>query len=87
LTIATGALLVKRIRGPIRGPLQAGLIVTAIVVLTVWPLLRGYGLRDDNPSALPNNYLAGLVIVLVIVWSVVTVVAVRRLTVTASRRA
>jgi hypothetical protein len=77
LTIAAGALLVKRVHGPHRGPLQAGLILTAIVVLTVWPLLRGYGLRDDNPSALPNNYLAGLVLVLVVVWSAVVVVVAR----------
>jgi hypothetical protein len=75
LTITAGALLVRRVRGPLRAPLQAGLIVTAIVVLTVWPLLRGYGLRDDNPSALPNNYLAGLVPVLMVVWSVVVLVA------------
>jgi hypothetical protein len=76
LTFAVGAFLVSRIPRGLRGPLQAGLIASAIIVLTAWPLVRGYGLRADNPSALPNNYLAGLAIVLVAVWLAVAVVAV-----------
>jgi hypothetical protein len=76
LTFAVGAFLVSRIPRELRGPLQAGLIASAIIVLTAWPLVRGYGLRADNPSALPNNYLAGLAIVLVAVWLAVAVVAV-----------
>jgi len=75
LTFAVGTLLVARIPRWIRAPFQAGLIVSAIIVLTTWPLVRGYGLRSDNPSALPNDYVAGLVIVLVAVWSLVGVVA------------
>jgi hypothetical protein len=77
LTFAIGALFVSRIPRRIRAPFQAGLIASAVIVLTAWPLVRGYGLRADNPSALPNNYLAGLAMVLVVVWSAVAVVAVR----------
>jgi hypothetical protein len=77
LTFATGAFLVKRVRGSLRGSLQAGLIASAIIVLTVWPLVRGYGLREDNPSALPNNYVAGLMLVLTVVWSGVAILAAR----------
>ena len=77
LTFAIGALVVSRIPRRLRVPFQAGLVASAIIVLTVWPLVRGYGLRADNPSALPNNYLAGLATVLLVVWSVVAVVAVR----------
>jgi len=77
LTFAVGALLVARIPRPFRAPFQAGLISSAVIVLTTWPLLRGHGLRSDNPSALPNDYLTGLVMVLFAVWSVVAAVALR----------
>ena len=77
VTFAVGALVVGRIPLPFRPPFQGGLIASAILVLTTWPLVRGYGLRADNPSALPNNYLAGLALVLAVVWSAVAVIAVR----------
>lgn len=77
LTFAVGVFLVGRIPRHLRAPFQGGLIASAIVVLTTWPLVRGYGLRPDNPSALPNDYLAGLAIVLSAVWAVVAVVAIR----------
>jgi hypothetical protein len=77
VTFAVGALVVGRIPSRFRAPFQGGLIASAIIVLTTWPLVRGYGLRADNPSALPNNYLAGLAFVLAVVWSAVAVIAVR----------
>jgi hypothetical protein len=76
VTFAVGTLVVTRIPRRIRVPFQAGLVVSVIIGLTVWPLVRGYGLRADNASALPNNYLAGLAMVLVVVWSAVAVIAV-----------
>ena len=75
LTFFVGAFLVTRIPRTLRAPIQAGLIASATIVLTMWPFVRGYGLRSDNPSALPNDYLAGLVMVLTAVWSVVAAVA------------
>jgi hypothetical protein len=39
--------------------------------------VRGYGVRADNPSALPKNYLAGLALVLAVVWSAVALIALR----------
>ncbi|MGH2776177.1 MAG: hypothetical protein ACRDJT_12205 [Actinomycetota bacterium] len=75
VTFIVAIVLVARIPRPARAPFQAGLISSAIVVLTTWPLVRGYGLRSDNPSALPNDYPAGLTMVLIAVWSVVAVVA------------
>jgi hypothetical protein len=77
LTFVVGALVVGRIPRRYRAPLQGGLIASAIIVLTTWPLVAGYGLRADNPSALPNNYLAGLAFVLAVVWSAVAVIAMR----------
>jgi len=77
VTFAVGALVIRRIPRRVRAPFQAGLVVSAIVGLTVWPLVRGYGLRADNASALPNNYLAGLALVLVVVWSAVALFVLR----------
>lgn len=74
LTFAVGAMLVSRVPS-LRTPFQAGGIASAIIVLTTWPLVRGYGLRSDNPSALPNDYLAGVVMVLIAVWTVVAAIA------------
>jgi hypothetical protein len=77
LTFAVGALVVGRIPLRFRAPFKGGLIASAVIVVTTWPLVRGYGLRADNASALPNNYLAGLAMVLVVVWSAVALFAVR----------
>jgi len=77
VTFAVGALVVGRIPLRYRAPLQGGLIASAIIVLTTWPLVEGYGLRADNPSALPNNYLAGLALVLAVVWLAVAIIATR----------
>lgn len=77
LTFAVGAHLIARIRRPLLAPIQGALIASGIIVLTTWPLLRGYGLRPDNPSALPNNYAAGLTAVLALVWLVAAVAAAR----------
>jgi len=77
VTFAVGALVVGRIPLRFRPPFQGGLIASAIIVLATWPLVRGYGLRADNPSALPNNYLAGLALVLAVVWSAVAIIAMR----------
>lgn len=74
LTFAVGAMLVSRVSS-LRTPFQAGGIASAIIVLTTWPLVRGYGLRSDNPSALPNDYLTGVVMVLIAVWTVVAAIA------------
>ncbi|MGH2778398.1 MAG: hypothetical protein ACRDJB_07080 [Actinomycetota bacterium] len=70
LVVVVGAMLAKRVGAPYRAPVQGALIGTGIVILTVWPFLRGYGLRSDNPSVLPNNYALGLSMVLAVVWLV-----------------
>jgi hypothetical protein len=65
-----GWLLARAVPRTVRGPVAAGLVVTGAVTLYAWPFLRGYGLRPDNPSALPLDYAAGLATVLVAVWLV-----------------
>lgn len=70
LVIAVGSLLVNRVRAPYRAAVQGAAIATGIITLTTWPFLRGYGLRPDNTSVLPNNYTVGLSIVVGAVWLV-----------------
>ena len=68
--IGAGSLLVNRVRAPYRAAVQGAVIATGIVTLTTWPFLRGYGLRSDNSSVLPNNYALGLSSVVAVVWLV-----------------
>jgi hypothetical protein len=70
LVVAAGVVLAKRVHAPYRAAIQGALIATGIVILTVWPFLRGYGLRSDNRSVLPNNYALGVSMVVAAVWLV-----------------
>lgn len=70
LACGAGLLLARLVPARVRGPIQGGLLVSAVAVLFAWPFLRGYGLRPDNPSALPNNYGAGLAAVIAAIWLV-----------------
>ncbi|HEY3240152.1 MAG TPA: hypothetical protein VGL92_11345 [Acidimicrobiia bacterium] len=65
-----GWLLARAVPRAVRAPVAGGMVVTGAVVLYAWPFLRGYGLRPDNPSALPLDYAAGLTTVLAAVWVV-----------------
>ncbi len=70
-TVCIIGLILSRIISPrIRGPIQAGLIVSALVTVTAWPVYRvGVPLRED-PSILPGDYGRGLLIVLSVIWLV-----------------
>lgn len=65
-----GRALSRWIRGPARAHVQGAMIASALVALTAYPFVRGYGRRDDNLSVLPNNYAHGLAGVLVAIWLV-----------------
>ncbi len=52
-------------------PVRLGLATTALLVAFAWPLVRGYGRRDSNPTALPLDYGRNLALSLVAVWLVV----------------
>lgn len=61
-----------------RAPVQAALVVSAVVALFSLPFVRGYGRVATNPSILPRNYGAGLGMLLVGTWvTAAIVVAVR----------
>jgi hypothetical protein len=54
---------------PLRWPLRAALIGTALAVAIGWIPLRGYGRLADNPSLAPLGYGSAIVAVVVGVWA------------------
>ena len=50
--------------------LAGGLLVSGVVALVAFPLVRGYGRRPGDPSALPRDYDRGLLLTLAAVWLV-----------------
>ena len=62
-----------------RSVVQAALVVTVVVTLFAFPLVRGYGLAARNPTSLPHNYALNLAVVLAVVWAVAAAVLVVRL--------
>lgn len=69
LAIAVGWLVVRFAPRIVKAPVQAGLILTAVMVAASWPALRGYGRIASNPTYLPRNYGTGLVVTLLLVWA------------------
>lgn len=70
VAILAGVLVVRAVPRRFRGPVQAALVVSAIVVLFSWPLVRAYGLAANNPTSLPYNYGRNLLVLLGLVWAV-----------------
>lgn len=70
LVILAGVLIARAVPRRVRVPVQAALVVTAVVALFAYPLVRGYGLAVNNPTSLPYNYGRNLVIVVGVVWAV-----------------
>lgn len=76
-----GTALGRVLAARLRAPLQGGLIVMGVVALFAVPLVRGYGVRPDNPTVVFRNYALSLLVVLTVI-SLVTA----GLTVRAGRR-
>lgn len=74
VVVLAGWGLAKVVPARARGPVQAALIVSAVVALFSIPFVRGYGKVAPNPSILPRNYGAGLAVILVAVWATTAVV-------------
>ena len=70
IVILAGVLVARAVPARARGPVQAALVVSGIVALFSWPLVRAYGLAANNPTSLPHNYGLNLLIVLGVVWAV-----------------
>jgi len=63
----------------VRAPVQGGLIATGVIVLFTFPFVRGYGIKPDNPTVLPQDYGRGLLLVLGAVWLVTAAITLGRL--------
>jgi hypothetical protein len=81
--LLTGVLIARAVHGRWRAPLQSALFISATLVLFTYPQLRGYGRVLRNPTSLPHNYAANLLVVLAAVLVGTAVVAL----VSSSRRA
>ena len=69
LAIAVGWLVVRFVPRVAKAPVQAGLILSAVVTAVSWPALRGYGRIASNPTYLPRDYGRGLALSLAVVWA------------------
>lgn len=70
VVILAGVLIARAVPARARGPVQAALVISGIVALFAWPLVRAYGLAANNPTSLPHNYGLNLLVVLGVVWAV-----------------
>ena len=75
-TFAVGAALRRSAPRSLLRPLQAALILSGIFVLFSITLLGGWGRDAGNPSILPRNYAAGLLVALAVVWGATSALAV-----------
>lgn len=58
----------------LRSAVTGALVASAISLLILYPLLRGYGRDPNNPSVLPLHYARNLLIVLGTIWSIAALV-------------
>lgn len=76
MVLAVGVLAGRRLPGTVRGPVLGGLVVSGVLILASYPVLRGSGRLAGNPSLLPRDYAAGLLLVLLAVWGVTAILVV-----------
>ncbi len=80
LVIGAAAVVVGRaVPKRARAVVQAALVVSAVVALFSYPLVRAYGLATNNPTSLPHNYAANLLGVVGVVWATAAVLVLLRL--------
>ncbi|MDQ3896114.1 MAG: hypothetical protein M3326_02490 [Actinomycetota bacterium] len=79
LVIVAGVAVARAVPRPARATVQAALVVTGVVALFSYPLVRAYGLATHNPTSLPHNYASNLLVVLGVVWAAAAGVVVLRL--------
>jgi hypothetical protein len=79
LVIVAAVVVARAVPGRARATVQAALVVTGVVALFSYPLVRAYGLAANNPTSLPHNYALNLLVVVGMVWAVAAAVLVVRL--------
>jgi hypothetical protein len=76
--LAGGLLISRVVPGRARGFVQAALLISGCAALFAWPEIRDYARVNHNPTSLPHNYTANLLVVVAAVCASTTVVAVMR---------
>lgn len=79
LVILAGVALIRFVPGRARSIVQAALVVTGVLAVFSYPMVRAYGLAANNPTSLPHNYALNLLVVLGVVWTVAAAALVVRL--------
>ncbi len=69
VVVLLGVVVARTVPGRFRGIVQAALVVSGVVALFSYPLVRAYGLAAKNPTSLPHNYALNLTVVLAVVWA------------------
>ena len=75
LVLAVGFWISRAVKGRGRAPVQAALFISGCAALFAWPEVRDYAHILHNPSSLPHNYTANLLVVCAGVWVVTAIVA------------
>ena len=67
LTIGLTLLATRVVPPGVRARVTVAVVVLATVTVTAIPVLGTFGARPDNPTILPHNYLAGWLVLAVLV--------------------
>jgi hypothetical protein len=80
LACLVGAVVARALPRWCRAPVQAALLTTGVLLIVVFPALRGYGHDQvpDNPSVQPLDYTSATLTALAVVWAAAAVWAVVR---------
>ncbi|HZP31140.1 MAG TPA: hypothetical protein VFC99_19480 [Acidimicrobiia bacterium] len=68
LVVAAVWLVGRLVPPPLRTPVRAGILGSALVVALAWPPLAGYGDRADNATVHPLDYTTAVLTVLAALW-------------------
>lgn len=82
---AVAFLVARRVPRVAVGPVQAALMVSALVALVAWPFVRRYGVTPGEPSFLSRDYGTSVLLIWAVVWTLAAAALVRRI-VSARRR-
>jgi hypothetical protein len=73
LVLLVGVFVTRAVGGRWRAIVQTTLIISGCLALFSYPLVRGFGHANHNPTSEPYNYAANLCVVLGAVWSAATI--------------
>ncbi len=78
IALVAAALAMRVLPKPARAPAAVGFVVAGTISVVAIPFLGRFGAREDNPTLLDRDYVAGYGLIVLIVVVLVTVVALYR---------